>query len=156
MISRDEYDLLMAKALSETAFQEQIVQLARTLGYLCYHTLDSRGSERGFYDLTLQKAPRLILLELKRQTGKDAVLSREQVLWLDDAARTRDSGNPGLEVYGAVRPMDSGAVQVMLAEGVGAPGALHQWCLDPACARCTGERGQAKVTLRGVRRRWRR
>lgn len=143
---------MAANALSETAFQGQIVQLARMLGFLTYHTLDSRGSERGFYDLVLQRAPRLIQMELKRQTGSTAVLTTDQVRWLDDAARTRDSGNFGLEVYGAVRPLDSRAVHVTLTEGPRAPGALHQWCLLLTCERCVGERARAKVTLRGVRR----
>jgi len=142
---------MVAKSLSELAWQTQIVNLAKALRFLSYHTLDARGSERGFPDLVLQKAPRLILMELKRQASS-AVLTMDQVAWLDDAARTRNSGNPGVEVYGAVRPLDSPALQVTLIDGPQAPGALHQWCLSPRCARCTRERDRAKVVLPTRRR----
>lgn len=151
--TREEYDRLQASRLSEAAFQAQITTLAKALGYLCYHTLDSRGSERGFPDLTILGNVRLLLMELKRQDRK-YVLTTDQVEWLDRAARLRDSGNSGIEVYGAVRPLDSDRLTATLygpLSGVQGP-FLHQWCLDPECERCGDERRRAKPSVAVTRR----
>jgi len=154
-LSKTDYDLLVANSLSETAFQSQIENLARLLRYLCYHTLDSRGSERGFPDLTILGHGRLILMELKRQDRK-AVLTTEQVEWLDEAARLRDSGDSRLEVYGAVRPIDSDRVTNTLYGPLrGSEGPfLHQWhTAEVGCERCDDERSRAKLSPPKRRRR---
>lgn len=135
----DRYGDLVARSLSEATWQAHIVLLARALGLLCYHTLDSRGSDRGFPDLTLLGPGRLVLLELKRQ-ARAAVLTTEQAAWLDGTAGLRDAGNPGVEVYLA-RPLDRDA---LVASLTGEPGGLHQWCLAWDCGRCTDERLRAK------------
>lgn len=144
---------MVARSLSEEAFQGQIVRYLKTLGFSVYHTLDSRGSERGFYDLTIidPRATRLILAELKQQEGKNAALTTDQIAWLDRAALVRDSGNSGLEVYGAVRPLDSDAFTRAMFEGRHASGALHQWCLSATCGRCTEERSKVKPSYRTPR-----
>jgi hypothetical protein len=149
--TRAEYDLAVANSLSESAWQAQIVSLAKTLGLLCYHTLDSRGSERGFPDLTILGHGRMLLLELKRQSRK-SVLTTEQVEWLDGAARLRDSGNSGVEVYVA-RPLVRDALVTTLYQGKDAKGALHQWCLRDDCQTCNDERSRAKISLPSRRRR---
>jgi hypothetical protein len=147
-MSRAEYDLAVAETLSETAWQAQIVRLAQTLGMMCYHTLDSRGSERGFPDLTILGNGRLILMELKRQ-ALSAVLTTNQVAWLDGLARLRDSGGSRVEVYMA-RPLDRDAlVNTLYGSLTVAQGSfLHGWCLDPGCERCTDERRRAKPSVR--------
>lgn len=65
---------------SEKQFQEKVVQLARLLGYRCYHTHDSRRSAAGFPDLVLAKPGRLVFAELKSEKGK---VSREQEQWIE-------------------------------------------------------------------------
>ena len=55
--------------VTEAQFQETIIQLARTLGWLCYHTHDSRRSEPGFLDLVMVKGGRLIFAEIKDEDG---------------------------------------------------------------------------------------
>jgi hypothetical protein len=56
--------------LSEREWQEQIVRLARSLGWTVYHTYDSRRSASGFPDLVLLKPPRALFWELKTERGK--------------------------------------------------------------------------------------
>ncbi|MEW6583441.1 MAG: VRR-NUC domain-containing protein, partial [Actinomycetota bacterium] len=56
-------------ALSEAAFQDQVVDLARLRGWLVYHTFDSRHSAAGFPDLILARGDRLVAAELKTQRG---------------------------------------------------------------------------------------
>ncbi len=62
--------------------EEQLLQavrsLARLLGWLSYHTRDSRRSDPGFVDLMLAKPPRLILAELKTEKGQ---LTEAQRAW---------------------------------------------------------------------------
>jgi hypothetical protein len=47
---------------------------------LCYHTFDSRRSERGYPDLTIAGPRGVIFRELKSSTGR---LSPDQRRWLD-------------------------------------------------------------------------
>ena len=75
---------------SEAAFQAAIVNVARSFGWLDYHTLDSRGSPPGFPDLVLLRPPRGLVVEVKSKRG---VLSGHQELWLDRFGRC------GFEVY---------------------------------------------------------
>lgn len=65
--------------ISEAAFQRQVIQLARMLGWRTYHTLDSRGSSAGFPDLVLSRGGRLIFAELKSDVGR---VRKEQSEWL--------------------------------------------------------------------------
>jgi hypothetical protein len=56
--------------LSEKEWEYQVIrQLARPLGWRCYHTLRSKGSQPGYPDWTLARE-RVIFLELKRESGK--------------------------------------------------------------------------------------
>jgi hypothetical protein len=64
--------------LSERDLQTNILSLAAALGWLCYHTHDSRRSAAGFPDLVLVKGDRLIFAELKSARGK---LSKAQSDW---------------------------------------------------------------------------
>lgn len=87
----------------ETAFQREVVAIAKSLGWDYYSPPKKRrgnhGSkeERGFPDLTLTKPPRLMYAELKTEKG---VLSARQKRWIDLL-----SGCPQVEVY-VWRPSD--------------------------------------------------
>lgn len=67
--------------ISEAAFQRQVIQLAKLLGWRTYHTLDSRGSSAGFPDLVLarERDGRVIFAELKSDAGR---VRKEQSEWL--------------------------------------------------------------------------
>jgi hypothetical protein len=155
-VTAQQYDQMIAEGMSEAAWQGQLEQYAKSLGYLTYHTHDSRGSQRGFPDLTMIKPGQMVLAELKRQKGSQAVLTFEQVAWLDALARLHDSGNYGVEVYGAVRPLDRDAFLLSLQGYEERDGALHQWCLRPTCERCNAERSHAKLSTSVPKKRARR
>jgi VRR-NUC domain len=67
--------------MSETDLQAAVVDLARQLGYLVYHTFDSRKSTKGFPDLVLvhKRSGNLLVAELKDATRK---VTPEQDEWL--------------------------------------------------------------------------
>ena len=77
--------------ISEKAFQQQIIEAATYLGYMHYHTWDSRRSVAGYPDLTLVKSGRMIFVEVKVGRNKT---SKAQDAWLDMLATC-----PGVEVY---------------------------------------------------------
>lgn len=69
----------MKIAVTERDWQDQVVDLARMLGWdHAYHTFDSRRSAFGFPDLVLAR-DRILFLELKTETGN---LSDAQRGWL--------------------------------------------------------------------------
>ncbi len=66
--------------MRESEFMQTIEDLARKCGWsMIYHTHDSRHSAKGFPDLCIARAPRLIFAELKTEDGK---LTPEQAEWL--------------------------------------------------------------------------
>ncbi len=67
-----EYHAMQAQNMSETQLQGAITGLAQRLGWLVYHTHDSRRSEAGYPDLHLVHPTRGISLmrELKKQDGR--------------------------------------------------------------------------------------
>lgn len=73
-----EYRRQFAQSMSEKQFQEHVVALAHRLGWLVYHTFDSRRSAPGFPDLVLVRE-RTLFRELKSATG---VVSPQQKVWL--------------------------------------------------------------------------
>lgn len=66
----------------------QVVQFAKLSGWLVYHTHDSRRSPEGFPDLVLVRGPRLVVAELKSETG---VLSPAQKEWISALSRTAET-----------------------------------------------------------------
>lgn len=76
-----DYRALQAKAMSERQLQDQIIELSKQMGWLSYHTFDSRRSTPGFPDLVLvhPKQRRVIWRELKSETG---TTSAEQKVWI--------------------------------------------------------------------------
>jgi hypothetical protein len=70
--------------MSEADLQSVVIELAELLGWLSYHTFDSRRSAPGFPDLILVRRDRCIAVELKSQRGK---VTADQQTWLDALAR---------------------------------------------------------------------
>ncbi|GAB6937094.1 VRR-NUC domain-containing protein [Isoptericola variabilis] len=81
LVSRTEYRAQVAGEMKESALQARVEGLARELGYVTYHTFDSRRSQPGFPDLVLVSARRgrLLVAELKTVRGR---LSTAQTQWL--------------------------------------------------------------------------
>ena len=95
----------MTLPLSEKAFRQQVLDLARLLGWKAYFTWASLHSPAGFPDLVMARPPRLIITELKSEAGAFTVA---QEAWLEALA-----GCPGVEVY-RWRPSDwDGIVQTL-------------------------------------------
>lgn len=80
--------------------------LARVLGYRCYHTLRSKGSEPGWPDWALVRPGRFVLLELKHD-AKASKLSDAQKEWVLALIEG------GVEVY-VPRPRNLAAIQHVL------------------------------------------
>ena len=89
---------LAAPKITEKLFMQRIIQAARALGFLVYHTFNAYRSAKGFPDLTMvhRKSGRLIFVEVKSEDGK---LTPEQTQWINTLATT------GGEVY-VVKPSD--------------------------------------------------
>lgn len=73
-----DYRRLQAASMSERQLQDHVIALARRLGWLCYHTHDSRRSQPGFPDLVMVRG-RVLYRELKSSSG---VVSPQQQVWL--------------------------------------------------------------------------
>ena len=58
---------LLDEAVTEAELQANVLELAGRLGWLSYHTHDSRRSAAGFPDLVLVRGDRLVFAELKRE-----------------------------------------------------------------------------------------
>lgn len=67
--------------LTEKAYQQRIIDLAKVCGWLHYHPFDSRRSVAGFPDLVLVHPRRKIIqyYEVKTDTGK---VSEAQRAWI--------------------------------------------------------------------------
>ena len=90
-----EYRTQLAYSMTEKQLQDHILALAKSLGWLVYHTHDSRRSEPGFPDLVLVRG-RTMFRELKTMSG---LLSRPQQVWVDRLASS------GVDA-GVWRPID--------------------------------------------------
>lgn len=73
--------------MTERQLQDAIVELARLLGWLVYHTHDSRHSAAGFPDLVLVRGVRIVFAELKSANGE---LAPAQIAWLEAFERVGD------------------------------------------------------------------
>lgn len=81
-MSAADYHAMMAAGMTEKSLQTVVTQFAKQLGWLVYHTYDSRRSEPGYPDLHLVHPTHGITLfrELKTQTGR---LTSPQKTWLN-------------------------------------------------------------------------
>lgn len=77
----EDFRALQAKAMSERQLQELIIELAKRMGWLAYHTFDSRRSTPGFLDLVMvhPRQRRILWRELKSETG---TTTPEQKAWI--------------------------------------------------------------------------
>lgn len=73
--------------VAEGEFMQQIIDLAVTLGWLVYHTHDSRHSPAGFPDLILIRGDRLLAIECKR-VGEEPTDAQWRWLRAFDGVRT--------------------------------------------------------------------
>lgn len=64
--------------ISEAAFQDLIVQLARWCGWTTFHVHDSRRSDAGWPDLVLVRNRVILFRELKARRGR---MTEEQMQW---------------------------------------------------------------------------
>lgn len=105
-------------AISETDFQNNVIALARMFGWRVAHFRPAKTSkgwrtpmqgDKGFPDLVLAKAGRVIFAELKSARGS---VSKEQLAWLVDL----DDGSGKPEVY-VWRPADLDAIGKLLGPG---------------------------------------
>jgi hypothetical protein len=80
MITAEQARLAVLNSWNEKQLQDHIIGVAHALGWLAYHTHDSRRSEPGYPDLHLIHAGRGISLfrELKTRTGR---VSPDQRKW---------------------------------------------------------------------------
>ena len=60
----------VAQDLTEKQFMTAVVEMARMLGWLVYHTHDSRRSEAGFPDIVAVRRERVVFIELKTEKGE--------------------------------------------------------------------------------------
>jgi len=111
-----EAQRVMDHLMTEKQLMQNVIDLARMLGCLTFHTYDSRRSEPGFPDLVIVgkrrvkgESPRVIFAELKSQTGR---LSHAQRLWIEALNQCRQA-----EVY-VWRPSDwsTGEIEQVLKQ----------------------------------------
>lgn len=95
---------------SEAGMQETITQAAQLLGWVVYHTHDSRHSAAGFPDLILARAGHIFAWELKGERG---VVSRDQERWWQELG----AGALGLLEARVIRPADLDAALEALELG---------------------------------------
>ena len=99
--------------MTEKELQAAVLKLSHVLGYMTYHTFDSRRSQPGFPDLVLVRPHdgRLLMIELKSARGR---LTPEQEQWVEALTATR------AEVY-VFRPSDwtSGKIEATLMSYLG-------------------------------------
>ena len=92
--------------ISEAELQTAIIDCAVALGWLVYHTHDSRHSPEGFPDLILVREPRLIIAELK---GVDR-RGRPGVVKVAQAERQTYADSLRIELLSMPIPIEAEAV----------------------------------------------
>ena len=80
----------LSGVVTEAQWQNTVVEAAQLLGWWVFHDHDSRKNQAGFPDLVLIRPPRVMFLELKRETGKLTTAQGEVLGLLEDC--------PGVEV----------------------------------------------------------
>lgn len=97
---------VVENAVSEKDWQQQVIDLAQLLGWLYFHTYDSRRSSGGFPDLVLVRE-RVVFAELKSGSGR---LTAAQHWWIASLSVA------GAEVY-VWQPSDWPQVEQTLRRG---------------------------------------
>jgi hypothetical protein len=96
MVAATEYH----RFATEAQLQQTILDAARQLNWMVYHTFDSRRSEPGFPDAVLLRGRRCLVLEFKTEKGR---VSTAQTEWLEAFAEA------GIDAR-VVRPSESDEV----------------------------------------------
>lgn len=107
-MSTEDFRLLVAKTMTESALQSQVIAEARFRGFThIYHTTFAIGSKPGFPDLVMVRPSdkRVVYAELKSEKG---AVSEGQLTWINALAEA------GQEVY-VWRPSDLPAIREVLA-----------------------------------------
>ena len=68
----------LGASISEKELQQNVVQMARALGWLVFHPYSSQRSEWGWPDLAMARRGTVLFAELKSATGK---LTPAQQAW---------------------------------------------------------------------------
>ncbi|MCQ9367356.1 VRR-NUC domain-containing protein [Brevibacterium sp. 91QC2O2] len=99
-----DYRALQARSWTEAQFQSQVVAMARSLGWMSYHTHDSRRSDPGFPDLCLVHPGRARVMwrELKTETGRLRPAQRDWLGALADAGQDAGVWRPSDLVSGRI------------------------------------------------------
>lgn len=90
-------------SMPEAILQENVRRTAITLGWLYYHTHDSRHSDPGFPDTVMVRGGKILYRECKTQKGR---LSAAQIRWL----AALDAAGADAGVW---RPFDWGSGRIM-------------------------------------------
>lgn len=93
--------------MRERDFQAMVQQAAGYLGWMSYHTWDSRRSNPGWPDLVLVKDGRMLCLELKTEKGR---IRPEQEVWIAELQQV-----PGVTAR-IVRPSQWDEIEALLRE----------------------------------------
>lgn len=90
--------------LTEAQFTQQVKELFEKLGWLVYHTKDSRYSQAGFPDIVAVRKPRVVFAELKignKLTQGHIVRGKQRNHWVPGQQEWIEEllGCPGIESY---------------------------------------------------------
>lgn len=88
---------VLSGVVTEAQWQNTVVEAAELFGWWLFHDHDPRRNQAGFPDLVLIRPPRVVFVELKRETGKVSKAQAEVLGLLADC--------PGVESRVA-RPSD--------------------------------------------------
>jgi len=83
--------------ITEKQFESQVKDMANLYGWMYYHTWRSFHSPAGYPDCTMARDGRLVIAELKTETGQP---TPEQYFWLLELSKVKS-----VEVY-LWRPSD--------------------------------------------------
>lgn len=81
-----QYRQVIADEMPEDTLQARVEELAVELGWLIYHTYDSRRSRAGFPDVVMIRGNRIMWRELKAAKGE---VSEEQRTWIEALTKAR-------------------------------------------------------------------
>lgn len=101
----------MPPRLTEKQWEEQVSYFAQLCGWSGYHTRDSRRSAPGFPDWVFVRAPELLFVELKSDSGK---LNADQERWIEDL-RLVELATDGIVRVRVWRPADWADAERILA-----------------------------------------
>jgi len=90
------YRRLRRRRMREKEFLAQVRRLAQALGWISYHTHNSRKSEPGFPDLVLVRRGRIVFAELKIPP-KD--LTAAQLVWISELGDCSGGGDVSVHVW---------------------------------------------------------